>query len=557
MMSEQSVKKIKININGAYETEVNEGTSLLELSKNHEDSFISPIMGARVNNSIKGLNYEIKEPCNIEFLDMTNEDGMKIYRRSLAFILSLAVHELYPDGKVTICHSLSKGLYCEFKYKEMLSTEILNNIEKRMHEIVERKLPFIREIITIEEARKICEKECRIDLIHLVEHRSKPHITLYECGGLTDCYYGYLLPDTSYVKIFELKYYPPGFILRFPEKTEPAALPAFIENKKLFNVFNEYKRWGKIMEVENVGMLNDIIQAGEIGDLIRICEGLYEKKIAQVADMIAQDPNKRIVLIAGPSSSGKTTSAQRLAIQLRVNCLKPVMISIDNYFLDREKTPIDEKGEYDFESLDAIDVELFNQHLKDLLEGKEVEIPVFNFQVGAREKKGTKLIIKDNQIVIIEGIHGLNEKLTASIDKKNKFKIYVSALTSLSIDDHNRIPTTDSRIIRRIVRDSQYRNHDALSPIKRWPSVRRGEESNIFPFQEEADVMLNSALIFELSVLKTYAEPLLNVIDESQPEYSEAKRLLNFLSYFLPVDTQDIPITSIVREFIGGGCFCR
>lgn len=556
-MNTDKTNKIKVKIKGTVETEVLKGTTLLELSKNYEDGFSSQIMAARVNNRIKGLTYEICEPCNIEFLDMTSEDGMRIYRRSLAFVLSLAVHELYPEGKVTICHSLSKGLYCEFKYKEMLTEEILRNIEKRMHEIVERKLPFIREVISIEEAKKICERECRIDLIHLVEHRSKPHITLYECGGLTDCYYGYLLPDTSYLKVFELKYFPLGFILRFPDKSDPFALPPFIENKKLFNIFNEYKRWGAIMEVENVGMLNEIIEAGEIGDLIRICEGLYEKKIAQVADMIAQDPNKRIVLIAGPSSSGKTTSAQRLAIQLRVNCLKPVMISLDNYFLDRDRTPIDENGEYDFESLDAIDVALFNQQLKDLLDGKEVEIPVFSFSKGAREEKGTKLKIKDNQIVIIEGIHGLNERLTASIEKKNKFKIYVSALTSLSIDEHNRIPTTDTRIIRRIVRDSQYRNHDALSTIKRWPSVRRGEESNIFPFQEEADVMLNSALIYELGVLKTFAEPLLEVIDETNPEYSEARRLLNFLSYFLPIGTEDIPITSIVREFVGGGCFCR
>ncbi|MGE5474995.1 MAG: nucleoside kinase [Ignavibacteriales bacterium] len=556
-MSEEKANMIKVKIKGKIETEVPHGITLLELSKNYEDSFTSSIMGARVNNRIKGLTYQITEPCNLDFLDMTNEDGMRIYRRSLAFLLSLAVHELYPDGKVTICHSLSKGLYCEFKYKEMLTEDIVKNIEKRMHEIVERKLSFNRRVISIEDAKIICQKECRIDLIHLVEHRAKPHITLYECGGLSDCYYGYLLPDTSYLKLFELKYYPPGFILRFPEKTEPSALPAFIENKKLFNIFNEYKRWGKIMEVENVGMLNQIIEAGEIGDLIRISEGLYEKKIAQVADMIAMDPNKRIVLIAGPSSSGKTTTAQRLAIQLRVNCLKPVMISLDNYFLDRDRTPIDENGEYDFESLDAIDVALFNEHLRDLLAGKEVEIPSFNFTKGAREDKGTKLKITDNQIVIIEGIHGLNEKLTASIEKKNKFKIYVSALTSLSIDDHNRIPTTDTRIIRRIVRDSQYRNHDALSTIKRWPSVRRGEESNIFPFQEEADVMLNSALIYELGVLKTFAEPLLQAVDETHPEYSEARRLLNFLSYFLSIGTEDIAITSIVREFIGGGCFCR
>lgn len=557
-MEDRREKLIKVIVQGIEEVEVQEGTTLLEVSKKYESYFKYAIVGALVNNEVKELSYEIEQPCRVNFLDLSTEDGMRMYRRSLAFILGMAASELYPGCITKICHSLSKGLYCEFKYTEPLTPEMLNEIEKRMWEIVGHKLPFRRKVISIQEAVEFYRKKGREDMVHLVEHRTaKDHITLYTCGRYTDCYYGYLVPDTGYIKVFELKYYPPGFILRFPEPTDPTSLPPFVENRKLFNIFHEFKRWGSILEVENVGMLNKIIASGEIGDFIRISEGLHEKKIAQIADMIAENPEKRIILIAGPSSSGKTTFAQRLAIQLRVNCLKPVMISLDNYFLDREKTPKDENGQYDFESIDALDLELFNQHLQALLEGEEVEVPIFNFILGVREEVGKKLKIDKNQPLIIEGIHGLNEKLTAGIDKKNKFKIYVSALTSLSIDDHNRIPTTDTRIIRRIVRDSQFRNHSALATIRMWPSVRRGEERYIFPFQEEADVMFNSALIYELGVLKKYAEPLLAKIDNSQPEYSEAKRLLNFLSYFLPVDTAEIPINSIIREFIGGGCFCR
>ncbi len=556
-MTQQDGNMVKVLIGENNEIEVEKGTTLLELSRDYEDGFKSPIVGGLVDNEVKGLIYEINRPCSIKFLDMTNEDGMRIYRRSLAFVLNMAASQLYPDSKTVICHSLSKGLYCEFKYKELLTEEMLQNIEKRMHEIVSMELPFTRTVVPIEEAKEICEKECRIDLVHLVEHREKPHITFYKCGEWTDCYHGYLVPHTGYLKLFELKYYPPGFILRFPDKSAPSELPAFIENKKLFNIFLEFKRWGSILQVENVGMLNDIIKAGKIGEIIRISEALHEKKIAQIADLIAENPEIRLILIAGPSSSGKTTFAQRLGIQLQVNCLKPIMISMDNYFLDRENTPRDENGEYDLESIDAVDIKLFNEHLTALISGKEIEMPIFDFTAGARKEEGVKLKIDENQLIIIEGIHGLNERLTSLIPRENKFKIYVSALTSLSVDDHNRIPTTDTRIIRRIVRDNQFRGHTALSTIKMWPSVRRGEESYIFPFQEEADIMFNSALVYELSVLKAFAEPLLASIDRTNIEYAEAKRLLNFLSYFLPVSPAEIPINSIIREFTGGGCFCR
>jgi uridine kinase len=556
-MEQGNNSMVKVKINGKTEIVIKQGSTLSELSKNYEDIYISPIMGAMVNNEVKGLMHEINEPCSISFFDMTSEDGARIYRRSAAFLLSMASHEVYPDSKVVICHSLSKGLYCEFKYDNMLTEDMLEKIEKKMHELVQQKLQINRKVMSIDEARKICEDECRIDMIHLVKHRKRPHITLYECNGWSDCFYGYILPDTSYIKTFELKYFPPGFVLRFPETLDPLSLPPFVENKKLFNMFHEFKKWGSILQVDNVGELNEIINSGQAGEFIRISEGLQEKKIAQIADVIAQDPNIKVILIAGPSSSGKTTFAQRLGVQLRVNCFRPVMISLDNYFFNRDRTPKDEFGEYDFESLEALDVKLFNENLKDLIEGKQVEIPIFNFTIGAREQVGTKIKLERDQILIIEGIHGLNEKLTPLISRENKFKIYVSALTSLSIDDHNRIPTTDTRILRRIIRDNQFRNHDAAATIKRWPSVRRGEESNIFPFQEEANIMFNSSMLYELSAMKPYAEPLLQAIDNTHPEYSEAKRLLNFLDYFLTVDCNEIPINSICREFIGGGCFCR
>ena len=337
---------------------------------------------------------------------------------------------------------------------------------------------------------------------------------------------------------------------------DTCTLPEFKEQKKLFNIFHEYKRWGHILGVDNVGDLNGLLDAGQVSDLIRISEALQEKKIAQIADMIAYSKtDRRIVLISGPSSSGKTTFAHRLSIQLRVNGLKPVTISLDDYFVDRDDTPKDEKGEFDFEALEAIDLRLFNRHLGELINGCEIEIPAFNFTKGIREPLGKKMRLSDNSVIVIEGIHGLNERLTEEIPKRNKFKIYVSALTSMNIDDHNRIPTTDTRIIRRIVRDYRFRGISAVENIKRWPSVRRGEERNIFPFQESADIMFNSFMMVELGVLKGYAEPLLNAIDPTLPEYSEAKRLVEFLSYFLPIDCREIPLNSIIREFIGGSCF--
>jgi uridine kinase len=367
-----------------------------------------------------------------------------------------------------------------------------------------------------------------------------------------------MTPRTGYLKCFGLKFYLPGFILRYPQKESPTTLPTFVEQRKLANVYYEFEHWGKVLEIEDVASLNTQINSGRTGELIRIAEALHEKKLAQLADEITKDRGRvRVILIAGPSSSGKTTFAQRLCIQLRVNGLRPIAIGTDDYFVDREHTPVDEKGEPDFEALEALDLELFNQHLIRLIQGEEVEIPIFNFQTGTREPKGEIISAKDDQPIIIEGIHGLNERLTSEIPKDRKFKIYISALTQLNVDNHNRIPTTDNRLLRRIVRDNQFRSHDAKATIRQWPSVRRGEERNIFPFQEDADAMFNSALAYELAILKRYAEPLLRAISKDDPEFPEAKRLLKFLSYILPMEDSDVPLNSILREFIGASCFAR
>lgn len=549
-------KQISVSFDFGVQVMIDAGTALLELAETYKNFYKSIIIAAKVDNSIKELGHKLEEDCRVSFVDLSDEDGIRIYRRSLYFILVKAVNDLYPDRKVVINHSISKGLYCEVAGGKELDEDEVRTIESRMRELSGQRIPFIKKVVPIEAAKERFEKSGRMDRFHAIEFRGNPFVTVYDCDGYEDYFYGYMAPDTGYIGLFSLIYYPPGLIMMFPDMSAPFTLPEFREQKKLFNIFSEYKRWGHILGIENVGALNDLVKAGKVGDLIRISEALQEKKIAQIADMIAcSEDDKRLVLISGPSSSGKTTFAERLSIQLRVNGLKPLTISLDNYFVDREHTPKDENGEFDFEALEAIDVKLFNQHLIELIKGGEVEIPVFNFPNGRRDPVGKKMRLNRDNILVIEGIHGLNEKLTGDIPKKSKFKIYVSALTSMNIDDHNRIPSTDTRIIRRIVRDYQFRGTNALNTIKRWPSVRRGEERNIFPFQESADIMFNSSHIVELGVLKSFAEPLLAEIDANQPEYSEAKRLLGFLSYFLPIENREIPLNSIIREFIGGSCF--
>lgn len=536
--------------------ELEKSTTLLELGKRFAKECTSTIIAARVNNDIKELSFEIKEDAEIDFIDLTDEDGMRIYRRSLYFIFIMAVHDVFPDRKAVISHPMSNGVYCEINGKEELSENDVELVEKRMRQIVAERIPFEKKEISTENARNLYKENGKLDKYEVLEHRQKPYVTFYNCGGYEDYYYGYMVPDTGYIDCFALKYHQPGVVIQFPSKTDPCRLQPFTEQKKLFNVFIEYKKWVRILGVQNVGALNDIVKAGEIGDLIRVSEALQEKKIAQIADKITNhEEEKRIVLISGPSSSGKTTFANRLGIQLRVNGFVPRTISLDNYFVNRDRTPVDEDGEYDYEALEAIDIELFNIHLSELLKGNEVEIPIYNFETGSRESVGKKMVMKENNILVIEGIHGLNDRLTQSVSSEDKYKIYVSALTSMNIDDHNRIPSTDTRVIRRIVRDNQFRGCSAINTINRWPSVRRGEDKNIFPFQENADIMFNSSLVYELCLLKTYAEPLLTKIGPENEKYSEVKRLIEFLSYFLPIDAKDVPNNSIVKEFIGGSCF--
>jgi uridine kinase len=537
--------------------EVTPGTSLLEFKNEFQNNFTSKIIAAKVDNDIKELTYQLNRNCNVEFIDLTTDDGMRIYRRTLSFILVKAVNDLFPDRKVIINHSISKGLYFEIEGDDEITAAEVQQVKERMKELVEAKIPFVKQTIPIEEARDMFRKMGRIDKLRLIENRQKPYVTIYSCDDYEGYFYGYMAPNTGYTELFDLVHYPPGVILLFPHKEKPNELPKFKEQNKLFNIFSENRKWGKILEVESVSALNNVIKEGKIQDLIRVSEALHEKKIAQIADMIISgEHKKKVVLIAGPSSSGKTTFSNRLAIQLRVNGVKPIIIALDDYFVDRDKTPKDENGEQDFEALEAIDIELFNEHLIKMLNGVEIEVPIYNFILGKREPVGRVIKPSENHVLVIEGIHALNEKLTASISRDDKFKIYISAITSMNIDDHNRIPTTDTRLLRRIVRDHKFRGSSAIDTIKRWDSVRRGEEKNIFPFQEEADVMLNSSLRYEHGVMKIFAEPLLIQIDRTNPEYSEAKRLLEFLSYFLPIaEIHEIPNNSILREFIGGSCF--
>lgn len=531
-------------------------TRLEEISGQFQNKVNNLIVAAKVNNKFRELSYLLEdEISNIEFVDLSSTDGMRIYRRSLMFVFIRATMELFEGCKVKVHHSLSKGLYCEFDYNRILTEEDIKEISERMKEIIDSNEAFSKRKVPLADAAKIFRKFDMLEKEKLLKFRTNDTINIYTLGWLQNYFYGYMVPSTGYLKWFELKPYNEGVILRHPREYTDDNVPEFEEQKNLAKIYSEADRWGRILDIAYVSVLNERIVSHEYPELIRISEALHEKKVAEIADQITES-NKRLILIAGPSSSGKTTFAHRLMIQLKVNGLRPITISTDNYFVDRTRTPLDEDGNYDFESIDAVDVKLFNKHLMGLLNGEEIELPTFNFQEGVQEFLGNKIKIDSDQPIIIEGIHGLNEKLTFEIPKENKFKIYISALTQLKIDDHNRIPTTDTRLIRRIVRDSKYRGHSAEKTIGMWYSVRRGEEKNIFPYQEGADVMFNSALVYELATLKKYAEPLLLAIKEDQPEYSEAKRLLKFLSYFISIDSDAYIVqTSILKEFIGGSCF--
>ncbi len=552
---EQCTIKVTLENEGSFQYE--KGISLEEISYDFQKNEPYQIVAAIVDNQLRELSYSLNEDCDIKFINECSPIGARIYQRSLSFIFIRACMELFSGCRVSVEHSLSKGLYCEVHYKRQIDEADTQRIEYRMKEIVEEDVPLTKSRIPVDEAIDIFREYGQMGKVNLMKYREKPYINIYQCGWLKNYFYGYMVPSTRYMKKFKLKFYSPGIIIQLPIKETDGQIPNFEEQPKLFKVFRETEKWGEILEIDHVATLNDLIVTRKEGEFIRIAEALHEKKIAQIADTITEHiDEKKLILIAGPSSSGKTTFSKRLEIQLKVNGLKPVSISLDDYFVNREDTPLDDKGEFDFEALNAIDLELFNRDLKRILAGEEVEIPTFNFHLGKREYTGNKIKINKDQPLILEGIHCLNDKLTESILRNKKFKIYISALTQLNIDEHNRIPTTDTRLIRRLVRDSKFRSNDANRTLFLWQSVRRGEEKNIFPFQEEADVMFNSALFYELSVLKKYAEPLLRQVDTTSPYHAEAKRLLKFLNYFVNLEKEeDVPKTSILREFIDGGSF--
>ncbi|MDR2293526.1 MAG: nucleoside kinase [Prevotellaceae bacterium] len=535
------------------------GTTLMNVSCDQHIKLDFQILGAYVNNELKELSYEIYTPITVEFIDISNPDGMRIYQRTLTFLLQKALKDLFPEYTLTVQHSVSKGLYCEISNdgKKLTMTQV-NKLEQYMRNMVAEDIPFIKKKIPTEDAIKLFEANEFYEKVLLLKTRPRFYTSVYFLNTYVDHYYGPLLPSTGFLKTFGLFNYYNGLLLMFPRSDEPDKLENIVKQDKLFEIFQEHKEWNKILGAHSVGRINDAVRQNKFGELIKINEALHEKKYAAIADTISQRKDVKIILIAGPSSSGKTTTAKRIAIQLKVAGLNPVIISLDNYFVDREFTPRDEKGEYDFESIHALDLNLLNEQLNSLLEGKTVLIPKFSFHTGNRYYDNENLVANEKDILIIEGIHALNPELTEHIDNKRKFKIYASALTSIALDNNNRIPTTDNRLIRRIVRDAQTRSWSALDTIRRWQSVRRGENRNIFPYQENADVMFNSSLIYELSVLRIFIEPLLLKIPPTEPEYAEAIRLLKFISYFTQADVKDIeqiPPTSVLREFIGFSSF--
>jgi uridine kinase len=553
--------KILVSLNGE-QREVDKGITLKELfqtSDSTRDSSAPLIVAGIVNNRIRELTYQLEEDCAIKPIDLSMKDGERIYLRSLTFVFIRACKELFPNCEVRVEHSFGGGLYCELSEDIVLTPRKVENIEQQMRSIIERDEPFEKVDVPIEEAKKVFIENGMEEKAKIMDLRPEKDISIYRNGWMMDYLYGYMVPSTGYLKEFGLKFYLPGVIIQYPHIEDPYRIRPFQDNPKLFTVFRQSEKWSRLVGVRNIADLNQVIRDGRAPDLIRISEALQEKQIAAIADEIARHTDAiRLILIAGPSSSGKTTFAQRLRVQLMVNGLQPVPISMDNYFRNREDVPLDENGEQDLESIDVIDLELFNEQMTNLIQGQKVEIPFYNFHTGKREYRGYTIQVTQDQPIIVEGIHGLNEKLTEMIPAENKYKIYISALTQLNVDEHNRIPTTDARLIRRMVRDYQFRGTPIEDTLRMWPGVRRGEERNIFPFQESADIMINSALLYELSVLKPIILPLLDKVPEDSIYFPEVNRLSKFLKYFedMSPDLVDyIPNNSILREFIGGSCF--
>ena len=544
-------------VNNEKEIEVEKGSSVLDIFNKSGIELNSRVMGALVNNRTQSLNFRVYKPKTIEFFDYSSPHGERVYIHTLCLILYKAVTDIMPNVKLDIEHSISKGIFC--RLSENCGENTLARINERMKEIVDKDIVIER---FEEPTKEVIEKFRSVgmnDKVKLLSYISEPYTIYYKLDNVIDTYPYELTPSTGYIKTFNFVKYSYGYLLVPPSKENPNELNAISRQDKLLAAFEEQYRFNNIAQLSNIGDLNEAIANGHAPVLIKVMEALHEKQIAKIADDIAQrfklNGSSRVVLIAGPSSSGKTTFSKRLSVQLLTNLLLPVAISLDDYFVDRKDTPRDESGDYDYESIYALDLEAFNRDLNDLLDGKEVEIPTYNFETGTRCYTGKKLKLSPQSILILEGIHALNPQLTSQIEEKMKFKIYVSALTSISIDDHNRIPTTDNRLLRRIIRDAKYRGTSAQSTIARWPSVRRGEEKWIFPYQENADAMFNTSLLYELAVICREAIPVLAQVGKDQKEYNEAKRLLNFLTMFIPTPEKEIPPTSLAREFLGGSSF--
>lgn len=545
-MSENQKEKIIIKTKG--------NVKISELAKKQIKESEYPVVGAKFNNEYKNLDELLTEDGKLELIDITSKEGMKIYRRTLTFIMGMAFWQIYPEAHIIVNYQLSNAMYCNIENMEV-TEEMLEKVRTKMQEIIDKDLKIERKTMTREEAEKFYKKtntpkgRLQFDII------DNPQINMYHCENYFNYFYETIATHTGVTQKFDLTKYSDGFLLRYPSTKDVNTLPEFQETKKLLWALQEYETIYKVLNVGTVYRLNTIVKQNKIKELILLSEALHEKKIAQIADKIAERKGVKIILIAGPSSSGKTTFAQRLGIQLKLNGIKPVTISVDNYFVERPETPRNEKGEYDFESIEAIDTELFNKHLLALLNGEEVEMPEFDFHVGTKRYNGNKIKLAEDEVLVIEGIHCLNDKLTEKIPHDQKYKIYISALTVLNMDAFNRISTTDTRLIRRIVRDNQFRGYSAQNTISTWDNVNKGEEKNIFPFQEDADSIFNTSLIYELGVLKNEAIPLLEKITNKEPEYAEARRLIEILKYFEPISKDIVPSNSLLKEFLGGGDF--
>ena len=510
---------------------------------------------AKVNNKVEGMGFRLYRNKDVEFLDLTSPSGMRTYTRTLFFILCKSVHDLYPDGSVVIDIPVSNGYYCNLKLGRAVTQHDVDALRRRMQEIIDADRPIHRREVPTDEAIKLFKGVGAHSKVTLLETLGTLYTIYYDLDGYVDYFYGALMQNTGAVKLFGLEPYYDGLLLRIPSTKDPSVLGEMTRQDKMFEVFKEHHRWQDIVKIGTVGEFNRAVQRGYASDIINVSEALQEKKIAQIGDMIAERKGVRMVLIAGPSSSGKTTTCKRLSIQLMTHGIRPVQISLDDYFVDRERTPRDEKGDYDYECIHALDIDLINEQFNALFRGEEVELPRYNFQTGKSEKSGQKLQIGEHEILVVEGIHALNPELTAHIPEEQKFRVYASALTTILLDTHNYIPTTDNRLLRRIIRDVKYRGCSAQDTIKRWPSVRAGENKWIFPFQENADAMFNTAMIYELAVIRTQAEPALEQVPENCDEYAEAYRLRKFLRYFEPVSFDTLPPTSLLREFLGGSSF--